>query len=158
LGVRVPPFALLRSRRLLFYPDPQSFEVSGMRHLRLLLVLAAVTACNNDPGVDLTLPKTDADVAGAFRLTFANGLTPPFNTTVTTTELWTLTSDVMFVSANNTWADTTTYQVTSLSDGTQTNRQTASAGTYDIANNQINFVMTTGGSVTFEGAVTQGSL
>lgn len=129
-----------------------------MRRLRLVVLLVAAASCQNEPRLDLTLPPTEADVTGTFFLAEANGVQPPFDTQISTTSRQTLTSDAMYVAANNTWADTTNYIVTNLADGTQIPQQTASAGTYTIANGQINFVMTVGGTIMFQGAVNSGSL
>ena len=130
-----------------------------MRRLCALFVLAAVAACGgSDSKVDLTLPPTEANVTGTFNLALANGQALPYQAIVTATEVWNLTSDRMVIAAGGTWTDTTTYSIVSRDDGSQSTRLTASAGTYVVANNQINFKMTEGGVVTFVGSVVQNSL
>jgi hypothetical protein len=131
------------------------------RPVLLLSALAsmALAACKQDsPGVDTSLAPTSTDVAGTFSLYTANGRTLPYQAIVTNSEVWTLVSDKITISANNTWADTTSYSITNRLDGTQTARGTASGGTWGISNNQINFIMTTGGTINFTGSVTGNTL
>jgi hypothetical protein len=119
----------------------------------------AVAACSNgSTEVSQTLTPTDANVAGTFSLYTANGRTLPYSAIVTNTEVWNLVSDVITILPNNTWADTTNYSITNRNDGSVSGRGTASGGTYSIANNQINFVMTSGGAINFAGSVTGNTL
>ena len=74
--------------------------------------------------------------------------------TTTTGEAWELASDKMAVGADGTWSETTLYVVHKLSDGTSNSKESVVSGTYAIANGQINFVMTQGGTDTFAGSVT----
>lgn len=135
-----------------------------MRRPLLLLAATAVfaagiAACgDSSPGVTQTLAPTDANVVGQFSLYTANGRTLPYQAIVTNTEIWNLVSDVLTILPNNTWADTTSYSITNRNDGTVSGRATASGGTYTIANNQINFVMTSGGTISFAGSVTGNTL
>jgi hypothetical protein len=58
------------------------------------------------------------------------------------------------VTASGTWTETSVYNVTALADNTTSTLVTVIGGTYAIANQQINFVQTTGGgSVAFAGSV-----
>ena len=130
-----------------------------MHRLRVLLLALAVAGCGGDTAkLDLTLPPTETNVTGTFVLSLANGQALPFQAIVTNTEIWNLTADRIVLAPNGTWTDTTAYNITSRDDGSQSTRLTASAGTWAIANNQINFIMTVGGTVTFEGSVVQNSL
>jgi len=117
------------------------------------LAVAALTACGSDK-VTIPLDPTDADVTGVFNLSLANGQQPPYAAFQTTTELWELTNDRMVIAADQTFADTITYTVHTIADGSQSTRFTATAGSYQIANRQINFTTTTNGSATFAGSVT----
>jgi hypothetical protein len=129
-----------------------------MRHLVVAaLAVAALTACGSDT-VTIPLEPTDANVTGVFNLSLANGQQPPYAAFQTTTELWQLTNDRMVLAADNTFADTITYTVFAIADGSQSTRFTATAGTYQIGNNQINFTTTTNGSAKFTGSVTGNTL
>jgi hypothetical protein len=127
----------------------------------LLWVAAALTlsGCSDSNEVsNLTLPITSTDVIGTFALTSADGVAPPFVAFTTDTEQWRLTADAITLSPNGTWSETTTYLVFALSDGTSASRQTVVSGTYAIANGQINFTMTDGGSSSFIGSVSGNAL
>lgn len=124
--------------------------------LAAALVLA-VGACKTEKA-DLTLPVTETNVTGTFNLTLANGSLLPFTALITNTEVWTMVADKIVIAANNTWVDSTNYTVLNRNDGTTAPRSTATAGTWGIANSQINFVMTTGGTAVFIGAVVGNSL
>jgi hypothetical protein len=124
---------------------------------RLIIALAAIAAlgCGADADSPLpTLPATSTDVVGDFQLRSANGNALPFVAFTTTTgEAWELASDKIIVSADGKWSETTLYVVHKLSDGTSTSKESVVSGTYAIANAQINFVMTQGGTDTFAGSV-----
>ncbi|HEY4303260.1 MAG TPA: hypothetical protein VGM82_02235 [Gemmatimonadaceae bacterium] len=128
-----------------------------MRRLILpLLAVLAIAACSSDHS--LNLDPTDANVTGSFNLTFAAGQTLPYQAFSTTTELFDIASDKIVISADNTWVDTTNYVVFELVDGSQSTQTTVSAGTYQVATSQINFVTTTGGTAAFTGSVTGNTL
>jgi hypothetical protein len=60
----------------------------------------------------------------------------------------------MSIGTDGTWTEISVYTVTLLADGTKSTMVTTIAGTYSIAQQQINFVQTTGGgSVSFAGSV-----
>ena len=120
--------------------------------LMLVSVVGATAACAREDNT-LTLPPTDTNVVGTFNLISANGRALPYTAIVTSTEQWDVAADRIVLAADNTWADTTTYNVANLTTGEVSSRATATAGTYKIANSQIQFVMTTGGTSIFAGAV-----
>ena len=120
--------------------------------------VVALAACNNDNSPQFTLPTTDADVAGTFNLTSANGRALPYTAAVNGNQQLDVTADEIVIAANNTWVDTTHYVLTDLLSGTAAPDSGASAGTYTIANGQIQFVMTMGGTSIFSGAVTGSKL
>jgi hypothetical protein len=127
----------------------------------LLLAVVVAVACggSTEPAkVDLSLSPTSTSVAGTFNLISANGTAPPFPAFSTTTQDWTLAADTVTIAANNTWTEATKYLVTSLFDGSTTTQYTVVAGSYAIANGQINFTMLQGGSSTFIGSVTDNML
>jgi hypothetical protein len=135
-------------------------ETPAMRRTVLLLIVSSISlaaACGGD-NKDLTLPPTEANVVGTFNLTSANGRLLPYTAFVTSTAQWDLAADRIVIAADNTWADTTSYNVTDFSSGAVTPQLTATAGTYKIANGQIQFVMTVGGTSIFAGAVTGSTL
>jgi hypothetical protein len=123
-----------------------------MRRLSLLLSALAILGCSSDKD-QLTLPKTDADVVGSYSLTSSNGRSLPFIVLLTTDEEWDMTSDQFVILADNTWSETTNYQITT-STGAMRTSSTQAGGTYSIANGQINFTMTSGGTGGFTGSVT----
>jgi hypothetical protein len=125
-----------------------------MRRIALLLVPVLVAACLDTSDASLQLDPTDANVAGAFALASINGTPLPVIASVTTTQEFDLASDTVSVTANGTWTETSVYVVTSLADNSASSLVTVIGGTYTIANQQINFVQTTGGgSVAFAGSV-----
>jgi hypothetical protein len=128
-----------------------------MRRLPYLAVILALLGCEQS-STQLTLAPTDANVVGSYALSAANGRLLPIIVSLTASEELDLTADRFVISGDNTWTDTTTYAVKSFTDGTVTARQTGATGTYAIANGQINFVMTTGGTGTFPGSVTGNTL
>jgi hypothetical protein len=77
---------------------------------------------------------------------------------VTTTEVWSLTADKLMLQANNTWVDSIAYSVVNRFDQSTTGRGSVTSGTWAIANGQINFTMTSGGTSTFAGAVVGSTL
>ncbi|HEX4684768.1 MAG TPA: hypothetical protein VH277_18770 [Gemmatimonadaceae bacterium] len=126
-----------------------------MRRLYWALVVgvASVTAACTRDNNQLTLPITDTNVVGSFNLTSANGRVLPYTAFLTSTAQWDVAADRIVIAADNTWADTTSYNVSDLTTGAVTSQSTATAGTYKIANGQIQFVMTDGGTAIFAGAV-----
>ena len=131
-----------------------------MRRLFVLCGAIGLMACNHvdDPGINFTLPPTDANVAGTFVLQSANGQIPPYTAIDNAVEIWTLVDDRIVIQNDQTWADTTDYVVQEQADGTTGPITTASSGTYAISNGQINFTMTVGGTSTFAGSVVNDSL
>ena len=119
----------------------------------MLLVPVLVCAClsADDP---LSLNPTDANVTGSFALTSINGGLLPVVATVTSTQEFDLASDTVAIASDGTWSEISVYTVTALADGTHSTTVTTIAGTYTIAQQQINFVQTTGGgTVSFAGSV-----
>jgi hypothetical protein len=129
-----------------------------MRRLTLLIAALVVAACTTNETTEMTLPQTDANIVGSFDLTSANGKELPYQAVVTTSEVWTLTADKIVIQPNNTWVDTTSYSVLNRLDQSTAGRGSVTSGTYAVANGQINFTMTSGGSATFVGAVTGATL
>lgn len=126
-----------------------------MRRIAWMTAVAFLAACQSSSS-DFHLGPSDANVAGQFTLVSINSAPLPVPAVLTTTESWSLTSDTLSITTDGQWTETTVYVVTQLSDGSTSNRTTASAGTYTIANQTINFVLTTGGTASFTGSV-QGS-
>jgi hypothetical protein len=134
-----------------------------MRRLHLIVAACAavvsIAACTNtDHPPEFTLPTTDADVAGTFNLTSANGRALPYTAGLSATQELDVAADQIVIASNNTWVDTVQYVVTDLASGNATQTSEATAGTYTIANGKIQFVMTTGGTSIFAGAVTGNTL
>jgi hypothetical protein len=127
------------------------------RLLVTVLAISTLAACGSDTPT-IPLNPTDANVTGVFDLSTANGQPPPYAAFQTNTELWELTNDRMVIAADNTFADTTTYTVVEIADGTQSTQRTSTAGTYQVANDKINFTTTTNGSAVFSGSVTGNTL
>jgi hypothetical protein len=125
-----------------------------MRRLSLLLSALVVLGCTSDNSDRLTLPITDTNVVGTYSLTSSNGRTLPFIVLLTSDEEWDITSDQFVIAADNTWSETTNYLITAVSTGATRTSSTQASGTYAIANGQINFTMTAGGSTPFTGSVT----
>jgi hypothetical protein len=126
-----------------------------MRRLLALCGAIAVAACNSIDSpkqAPLTLPTTDANVVGTFLLRSANGNVPPYIVAANNAGTQTLLDDRIVLSSDLTWADTTDYEV-DLATGERNVGLTATAGTYNINAGQINFTMSTGGTLTFAGAV-----
>lgn len=126
-----------------------------MRRRAWIAGLAFLGACQSS-STDFHLGPTDANVAGQFTLVSINSAPLPVQAVLTTTESWALTSDTLSITPDGKWAETTVYIVTQLSDGSTSTRTTNSGGTYTIANQAINFVLTSGGTAAFTGSV-QGS-
>jgi uncharacterized lipoprotein NlpE involved in copper resistance len=132
-----------------------------MNRRPLIWLLAALTliGCSNSNDVPaFTLPVTSTDVIGTFTLTSSDGVAPPFTAFTTATEQWRLQTDNIVMAPDGTWSETTTYLVFQLSDGSSATQTTIVSGTYVIANGQINFTMTSGGTATFAGAVSGNAL
>jgi hypothetical protein len=120
----------------------------------MLLVPILVGACLSTQDTSLTLDPTDANVAGSFALATINGGPLPVIATVTSTQEFDLASDTMSIGSDGTWTEISVYTVTLLADGTKSTMVTNIGGTYTIAQQQINFVQTSGGgSVSFAGSV-----
>ena len=128
-----------------------------MRRLSYLAAILALLGCGHD-SEEPTLAPTDANVAGSYALSTANGRLLPIIVSLTADAEWDLSADNFVISTDNTWTDTTTYAVKSFTAGTVTTQQTGATGTYAIANGQINFTMITGGTATFSGSVTGNTL
>lgn len=125
-----------------------------MRRLLIALLAAASMACGVDEAAAPTLPPTSIEVEGDYIMRWANGSAPPFIAFTTATgEAWELASDKIFVKTDGTWSEVTLYVVHKQSDGSQSSRESTVSGTYTIANNQINFTMTEGGTDKFAGSV-----
>jgi hypothetical protein len=124
----------------------------------MVWLVAALIGCSSSSEPTTTLPVTSPDVVGTFALTSSNGVVPPFTAFTTATEQWNLQSDFFAIAPDGTWTETTNYLVFLLADGSSSTRQSVVSGTYSIANGQINFVMTTGGTSTFAGAVSGNAL
>jgi hypothetical protein len=123
---------------------------------RLVIAVAAMVAlgCGSADDFVPTLPVTSTDVVGDFVLRTANGNELPFVAFTTTTgDAWELASDKMFLKSDGQWSESTLYVVHKLSDGSSNSNETVVSGTYTIANGQINFVMTQGGTEKFAGSV-----
>jgi hypothetical protein len=130
-----------------------------MRRLLALCTAVTLVACNStdDPNVGFVLPPTDANVAGTFVLASANGFVPPFDVILNSQERWTLVQDRLVIQGDQTWVDSTDYHIVRAGNQ-ETDTTTASAGTYNIAEQHINFTMTLGGTITFEGSVVADTL
>jgi hypothetical protein len=125
-----------------------------VRRIAMLLVPLLVAACLSTEDSSLSLDPTDTNVAGSFALSTINGGPLPVIATVTTTQEFDLASDTIAIGSDGTWSEISVYTVTLLADGTKSTTVTTIAGTYTIAQQQINFVQTTGGgTVSFAGSV-----
>jgi hypothetical protein len=119
----------------------------------MLLVPILAGACLSTDS-SLSLDPTDANVAGAFALSTINGGPLPVIATVTSTQEFDLASDTVSIGSDGTWTEISVYTVTLLADGTKSTNVTNIGGTYSIAQQQINFVQSSGGgSVAFAGSV-----
>jgi len=123
-----------------------------MRRIVLAVSLVALAGCAGDTP-PFTLGPTDANVVGTFSLTNSNGRLLPIVARLTTEEEWDMTSDQLIIRADLTWSETSNYKVTTFQTGGISAQQTSSSGTYAIADNKINFVMTNGGTATYTGSV-----
>jgi len=124
-----------------------------VRRIAMLLVPILVGACLSTDDA-LSLDPTDANVAGSFALSTINGGPLPVIATVTATQEFDLASDTVALTSTGTWTEISVYTVTLLADGTKSTTVTNIGGTYTIAQQQINFVQTSGGgSVSFAGSV-----
>jgi hypothetical protein len=128
-----------------------------MRRLPTMLLALTAVGCLSSSD-SFKLGPTDSNVTGTFQLAAANGQPVPFIASVTPTEEWDVTADTMIINTDNSWRETTNYRVTQLGDGTQKVQADTTAGTYSIANEQINFVTVTGGTSTFVGSVSGDAL
>ncbi len=125
-----------------------------MQRFALLVVPVLLSACLSSNDSSFQLDPTDTNVAGAFSLVTINGGPLPVVASVTTTQEFDLTSDTVTVTATGNWTETSVYNVSSLTDNSMSTLVTTIGGTYTIANQQINFVQTTGsGAATFAGSV-----
>ena len=128
-----------------------------MRRLPMFVALFALFGCTDSPP-DFKLGPTDANIVGSFNLAYSNGQPLPILARLTTAEEWDMTSDQLVIAADNTWNETSKYTVTTFATGGVSSQQTASSGTYSIGNNQINFVITAGGTGGFNGSVNGNTL
>jgi hypothetical protein len=125
-----------------------------VRRFSLVLVPTVLAACLSTTDSSLSLGPTDANVAGSFSLASINGQGLPVIANQTTTQEFDLTGDTISIASTGTWTETSVYNVTTFSSNTVSVLVTAIGGTYTIANQQINFVQTTGGgSSAFAGSV-----
>lgn len=138
-----------------------------MRRLSVLRALAAfalIGCSNSDHLVNVELPATSPNVIGTFALTSSNGVAPPFTVITTATEQWRLLADALVIAADGTWSETSTYRVFAVNNGvtiitdSTLVRQLVVSGHYDIANGEINFFMTAGGTGNFVGSVSGDAL
>ena len=121
--------------------------------------IVSIAACTNtDHPPEFTLPTTDADVAGTFNLTSANGRSLPYTAGLSANQELDVVGDQIVIASNNTWVDTVQYVVTDLVSGAATQTAEGTAGTYTVADGKIQFVMTSGGTSIFAGAVTGNTL
>ncbi|HEY2164079.1 MAG TPA: hypothetical protein VGH04_08820 [Gemmatimonadaceae bacterium] len=119
----------------------------------MLLVPILAGACLSTDSA-LSLDPTDANVAGAFALSSINGGPLPVVASVTATQEFDLASDTVAIGSDGTWTEISVYTVILLADGTSSKTVTNIGGTYAIAQQQINFVQSSGGgSVAFAGSV-----
>ncbi|MEP6492299.1 MAG: hypothetical protein ABJF01_06460 [bacterium] len=128
-----------------------------MRRLPFVLLLAALMSCDRSVA-PLTLNPTDTAVAGSYSLAQVNGHALPFAAFVTGTDEWDLTADIMVLTADGGWSETTKYNVVSLSTNNVTPQQTETSGAYTIGNGVITFTRIAGGALTFTGSVTGNNL
>ena len=125
-----------------------------MRRLALLMIPVLVAACMSTVDNSIPLDPTDANVSGAFSLSSINGTALPVIASVTSTQEFDLMSDTVSMTTDGAWTETSVYKVTLLADNTTSSLVTQVSGTYAIANQQINFVQTSGsGGLTFAGSV-----
>lgn len=124
-----------------------------MRRLPLALLLVALASCDRSVPA-LTLPPTDAAVAGSYGLTLVNGRSLPFPAVITSDAEYDLTSDRIDISTEGTWSETTNYNVISLSNSAVTTQQTVTSGTYTVSPTVITFTRVSGGALIFTGSVT----
>jgi len=124
-----------------------------MRRFVVALFATLVVSCGVDTNDGLSLAPTSTDVVGNYFMRTANGQELPYTAFFTATEQWQLQRDQIQIANDGTWKETTSYLVFLRSDGSATAKETVVSGTYSIANNQINFIMTAGGTDTFAGSV-----
>ena len=126
-----------------------------MRRVLLLVLPVFAAACLSTP-TDNTPPlePTDANVAGAFSLTSINGGALPVLVSISSAQESDLTSDTVSIASDGTWTETSVYRITQLSDNTTSTNTSVISGSYTIANQQINFLQTSGtASLAFAGSV-----
>jgi hypothetical protein len=128
-----------------------------VRRLALLLAFVVAAGCS-DSVTDPVLNPTDANIAGTYNLATANGHLLPIVARLTADDEWDITSDQIVIAADSTWTETTNYRITTFGTGVVSTQAGISSGTYSIANRQINFIMTVGGTATFTGSVTGNNL
>jgi len=124
-----------------------------MRRFPLVVMAVVALGCKDAIPV-LTLDPTDtANVTGTFQMLFDNGTPLPVPTAVSTVQEEDLVADQLILSSDNSWAETSSFVITSQVDGSQTSQTNHYAGTYAIANGAINFTVTAGASVAFMGSL-----
>ncbi|HVX38781.1 MAG TPA: hypothetical protein VHB25_04330 [Gemmatimonadaceae bacterium] len=127
---------------------------------RVVLAATAVmlAACIDTASTSAPLPPTETDIAGQFTLTSANGQALPIFAQSTPAARWTLVADTLVIAASGSWDETATYEIDSLASTGTSTQQGVTTGTWTISNQQINFTTTNGGSATFAGALSKGTL
>ena len=129
-----------------------------MRRFAVIVALSvAIVGCNQSQET-IGLSPTDANVAGSFSLVLANGQSLPLLVSLSSTEEWDLVNDQLVIDAAGQWNETTSYNITNLQSGAQRDTAGTTAGTYTVANGQINFAITTTPKGTFTGSVTGNTL
>jgi hypothetical protein len=136
----------------------------AMRRL-LLSFLVAATASMATAGCDRSVPPfmlapTDSvGIAGSYGLNLANGrILPILGAVITSTDQYDLAADQMILSADGTWSETTTYNVTSFATNGVSQQHTVTSGTYAVGAGVITFTRVAGGALTFTGSVTGNTL
>lgn len=124
-----------------------------MPRVALLLMVPVLAAACLSSDTSPVLAPTDANVTGAFFLSTINGSSLPVIASVTATQEYDLLSDTVSMASDGTWSETSVYQVRSLTDQSTSSLVTVVGGSYTISKQQINFVETTGGTLTFAGSV-----
>src|SRR5689334_10768866 len=122
-----------------------------MRRIVPLVAAMTLVGCINTIDTSVSLPNTETDVAGRFALTSANGQALPIVAQTTPLAQVSLVGDTMVITAAGGWTETATYHVDSLASVGSSTQTGVTTGTWTIANQQINFITTGGGSASFNG-------
>jgi hypothetical protein len=130
----------------------------AMRRLLLCVLIAATASCDRSVP-PFTLAPTDTNVAGSYALSLVNGrILPILGAVITSTDQYDLAADQMILSADGTWSETTTYNVTSFATNGVSQQHTVTSGTYAVGAGVITFTRVAGGALTFTGSVTGNTL